>query len=536
MPLVADRVAQLTMDKMADTWVDTVAAQARVESFYEVISDTGDPDVETDIGPGAETADVNITSGLEFHPIVKELMQGFLAHVSDIGGYGTIRQYMAARRFRAHRYMSERCWADAAISSNFVRAGVFAEQTSIASYLHGTGATDIGDIPSEAGGARMRALVAVKGAVNAWLPDIHAVCEGPETTLDGGITSIVTTIALVDSSVFPATGYVMIEDECVEYTGNVANELTGCVRASYGTVAAAHTTGAAVYLVQTFTPSIRISARPGLMVDLDEAYLDAVSEEGSTGVHSTGIGGAGTLWDEGSHALLLDPSCPELLTEDCLTDDHLHVADASAFRAGDHIRIVDGTPTDEWATIHDVDQAEGLIGLDAATTGNFATADTAFVGLAFCAIDEGAPFAYDDFSLTVDADAGDAADGLPASGTLLIDDEQITYDSILADVITITPVTGRGANGTVAVTHENGVPVMLLQEGTFPGHNEWGIVGTVAADALTMDDALLHSYFTCARVVPLLRDVVLIEVGTDGDAADLATVVAFPDRDVANAG
>ncbi len=530
MPLVHDRVAMLGCDKIADTWADTLAAQQRAESFYEVVTATGDPDVETDIGPGAEIADLNIAAGLEFHPLVKSLMQGFLGHVQEIGGYGTIRQYAAARRFRVHRWMADRAWADANIASDFVRTNVFPEQTSIASFLHGTGATDIGDIPATAGGARLRALVGVKGAVNAWTPEVHAVCEGPETELDGALTSIVTTIPLVDSTVFPAAGYVMVEDECVQYTGNVANELTGCTRASYGTVGVAHNTGMAVYLVQTYQPIIRVSAQVGLMVDLDGAWVDDISEAGAALVYSTGIGGGATLWDVGSYALLTDHSCPELLIADCLTDDELHVADASAFRPGDHIRIID-VPTDEWATIHDVDHAAGIIYLDAATAGDFTVANLAFVSLANTNINEVADFAFDDFTLTVD-DAG----GLPASGTLLIEDEELTYDSILGNDITITPVTGRGANETVAVVHEDGSPVVLVQEGTFPGHSEWGIVSVVAADVLTLAAPLLHTYAVCALVVPLLRDVVLIETGTLGDANDLATVVAVPDRDVAKAG
>ena len=86
------------------------------------------------------------------------------------------------------------------------------------------------------------------------------------TTLNGDITSSVTTITLTDASEFPTSGYFVIEsinsttgavnNETVQYTGKSTNDLTGCTRGtsapSYGktpasTTAIAHTTGAAIY-------------------------------------------------------------------------------------------------------------------------------------------------------------------------------------------------------------------------------------------------------------------------------------------------
>ena len=86
------------------------------------------------------------------------------------------------------------------------------------------------------------------------------------TTLNGDITSSVTTITLTDASEFPTSGYFVIEsinsttsavnNETIQYTGKSTNDLTGCTRGtaapSYGetpvsTTANAHSSGAKVY-------------------------------------------------------------------------------------------------------------------------------------------------------------------------------------------------------------------------------------------------------------------------------------------------
>jgi len=67
------------------------------------------------------------------------------------------------------------------------------------------------------------------------------------TTLNGGIVAGTTTITLTDSSSFPTSGTVLIGNfssgsyastsELVTYTGNTANQLTGCSRSQLGTTA-----------------------------------------------------------------------------------------------------------------------------------------------------------------------------------------------------------------------------------------------------------------------------------------------------------
>ena len=67
------------------------------------------------------------------------------------------------------------------------------------------------------------------------------------STLNGPIVAAAATITLLDSTSFPLTGTVLIGNfsggsyattsELVTYTGNVANQLTGCVRSQFGTTA-----------------------------------------------------------------------------------------------------------------------------------------------------------------------------------------------------------------------------------------------------------------------------------------------------------
>ena len=90
--------------------------------------------------------------------------------------------------------------------------------------------------------------------------------EAHITTLNGTITAIATTISLTDSSDFPGRGRVQIGAELIDYTGNAANDLTGCTRGVNNTTAAAHTAGVDVYSYLFVKDSIyilfRISIHP----------------------------------------------------------------------------------------------------------------------------------------------------------------------------------------------------------------------------------------------------------------------------------
>jgi len=87
-----------------------------------------------------------------------------------------------------------------------------------------------------------------------------------QSTLNGAITDIATTITLNDASNFPNAGYILIEkinpvtllfqNETIQYTGKVGNDLTGCVRGTAApfrgitpgnTTAGTHENGAKVF-------------------------------------------------------------------------------------------------------------------------------------------------------------------------------------------------------------------------------------------------------------------------------------------------
>ena len=67
-------------------------------------------------------------------------------------------------------------------------------------------------------------------------------------TLSGTITATVTSITLNSTIGLAAAGYIKLDDEVIYYGYIVGNVLTACSRGQANTTAAAHTTGAAVYV------------------------------------------------------------------------------------------------------------------------------------------------------------------------------------------------------------------------------------------------------------------------------------------------
>lgn len=63
------------------------------------------------------------------------------------------------------------------------------------------------------------------------------------TTLSVNVSDSAVVIDLTDSGAFPASGTIRIAEEQITYTGNAANQLTGCVRGANGTTARAHRKG-----------------------------------------------------------------------------------------------------------------------------------------------------------------------------------------------------------------------------------------------------------------------------------------------------
>lgn len=68
----------------------------------------------------------------------------------------------------------------------------------------------------------------------------------PEDTLNGAITDTATTITVVSTTGFSATGTIRIESEDITYTGITATTFTGCTRGANSTTAIAHSTSVRV--------------------------------------------------------------------------------------------------------------------------------------------------------------------------------------------------------------------------------------------------------------------------------------------------
>ena len=78
------------------------------------------------------------------------------------------------------------------------------------------------------------------------------VAGSPTTQLSATINSSVTTIPVVDTSLFTSSGTVLIGTELITYSGKTLTSLTGCTRGTSGTSAAAHIGGTNVFLSTTF--------------------------------------------------------------------------------------------------------------------------------------------------------------------------------------------------------------------------------------------------------------------------------------------
>lgn len=70
--------------------------------------------------------------------------------------------------------------------------------------------------------------------------NLFTLVNGIATTLSAAIDNLVTTINVVDTTSFPSTGYFVIDNEVIQYTGKTGTSFTGCTRGADGTAAASH--------------------------------------------------------------------------------------------------------------------------------------------------------------------------------------------------------------------------------------------------------------------------------------------------------
>jgi hypothetical protein len=80
-----------------------------------------------------------------------------------------------------------------------------------------------------------------------WFQRLDGQTSSVGTTLNGGISATDTTITLTSTAGLPATGFLLVESETIQYGYISGNVLYNCFRGQNGTTAVGHSTGVAVY-------------------------------------------------------------------------------------------------------------------------------------------------------------------------------------------------------------------------------------------------------------------------------------------------
>ncbi len=83
--------------------------------------------------------------------------------------------------------------------------------------------------------------------IQVWYQRLDGQTSSIGTTLNGGITATATTITLTSVVGLPATGFILIDSETIQYGYISGNVLSNCFRGQNGTTAAAHLTGVSVF-------------------------------------------------------------------------------------------------------------------------------------------------------------------------------------------------------------------------------------------------------------------------------------------------
>jgi hypothetical protein len=129
--------------------------------------------------------------------------------------------------------------------------------------------------------------------VSPWGGFISAVSA---STLNGAIDAVVTTITVVSTSDFTASGAIWIDGEYITYSGKTGTDFTGCVRGADGTTAASHSSGVQVSQATTFPGWGEASSSSTISISL---RLWSQSNFGEELLFSP-RGGALFLWQPGS--------------------------------------------------------------------------------------------------------------------------------------------------------------------------------------------------------------------------------------------
>lgn len=147
-------------------------------------------------------------------------------------------------------------FSDAVSLGGAITAAVLNAEYQIDSIISGTEYTILSPVPANAsdigdGGANTDAAyqigtgpavntVGTGWGVSPWGGFIPGVSS---STLNGNINNSTTTIIVVSTTAFTASGAIWINGEYITYSGKTATDFTGCVRGADGTTAAAHLSG-----------------------------------------------------------------------------------------------------------------------------------------------------------------------------------------------------------------------------------------------------------------------------------------------------
>jgi hypothetical protein len=106
--------------------------------------------------------------------------------------------------------------------------------------------------------------------IQVWIQRYNGQNSPTGLTLNGTINSTATSITLSSVVGLPASGFVKIDNEIINYSYISGNTLSNCFRAQQDTTAASHTTGAAVYWAQV--PAITVWPTPDAATTYVFAY------------------------------------------------------------------------------------------------------------------------------------------------------------------------------------------------------------------------------------------------------------------------
>jgi len=546
MALIRDRIVQVLTDKMADKWADVHAVAQPSVPFLDVLAEVDDGAVLAFMAGPTQALDDILAAGSNQWQQYSGYFTGLLAELSA-NGY-SLDSFLQARGWRLHRY------AAALVEGSgraIGRVSTFAERTELMDFEQGGAATAGATIPTSCGGSPLYLACGAGKGVGAWTPVSTVVHESPVAALVGAIGSGALALTVADESEFPVAGLpgvtfmILLNDECCLVTATDAGGAPAVwtvTRAQKGTAAVSHTSGTPIYFVSDENGAvIPASCSDGREFPVRRVAVTTLALSGQAVIGATGIGGTNDFALDNMSCLIRDRTCPQKLTADCAAVDEATVEDASVFHPGDYCIIDDDNSAAELATVRNVDGDLNIVYFDDPVAGTFTMAQNAILSFAWTTVNEGGAFAEADMTLTVTAAAM-----LPAVGecpySIMIEDEICSVTNIAANNLTLT----RGVQGTLDTEHPDGSAVILCptnwnedsptyNRGVERGSQEWVVIGTAAANQVTLQDDLNHTYGLAASIEPLCRRVILVANGAGGNAGDLLTVATRPDAVIARA-